>query len=72
MSPRRTSQGKICQRHEFMRIIRFSKGVIGVVKVASSLERLYGRIFLTEFGGTVNENSSKVRRNTNWNVGKIM
>ena len=66
---------------------------IGVARIAFSLERLYyGRIFLTELGGTflpafflvpfflgegencigkktrrnsVNENSSKVRRNTN-------
>ena len=30
----------------------FSKGFIGVAKIASSLERLYGRIFLTEFGRT--------------------
>ena len=69
----------------------FSEGVIEVAKIAFSLERVYGRIFLTEFRGTffagffpglfffgqgentprknprrnsVNENSSKVRRNT--------
>ena len=31
----------------------FSEGDIGVAKIAFSLERLYyGRIFLTEFGGT--------------------
>ena len=42
VSPRRSNQGKIYQRYEFIRIIRFSKGVIGVAKIASSLERLYG------------------------------
>ena len=68
-----------------------SEGVIKVAKIALFLERLYGGIFLTEFGGTffagffpvsfflgprrkytgkkpqrnsVNENSSKFRRNT--------
>ena len=30
----------------------FSEGVIVVAKIASSLERLHGRISLTEFGGT--------------------
>ena len=30
----------------------FSKGVIEVATIAFSLERVYGRIFLTEFGGT--------------------
>ena len=30
----------------------FSEGVIEVAKIAFSLERVYGRIFLTEFGGT--------------------
>ena len=30
----------------------FSEGVIKVAKVSFSLERLYGQIFLTEFGGT--------------------
>ena len=30
----------------------FSEGVIGVAKIAISLERLYKRVFLTEFGGT--------------------
>ena len=29
----------------------FSEGVIEVKKIAFSLERVYGRIFLTEFGG---------------------
>ena len=29
----------------------FSEGVIEVVKIAFSLERVYGRIFQTEFGG---------------------
>ena len=29
----------------------FSEGVIEVAKIAFSLERVYGRIFLTEFGG---------------------
>ena len=29
-----------------------SEGVIEVAKIALFLERLYGRIFLTEFGGT--------------------
>ena len=70
----------------------FSEGVIEVAKIEFSLEGVYGRIFLTEFGGkffasffpslfffsakekkhpekkprrnSVNENSSKVRRNT--------
>ena len=69
----------------------FSEGIIEVAKIVFSLERVYGRIFLTEFGGTffagsfpglfflgqgentpwkkprrnsVNENSSKIRRNT--------
>ena len=51
-SPRTNTQGKICQRHEFIRITRFSEGVIGVAKILSSFEKLYGRIFLTEFGGT--------------------
>ena len=32
--------------------MNFSEGVIWVPKVGSSLERLYARIFLTEFGGT--------------------
>ena len=35
---------------EFIRIIRFSEGVIGIAKIASSLEKQNGRIFLTEFG----------------------
>ena len=30
----------------------FSEGVIEVAKIAFSLERVYGRIFLTEFRGT--------------------
>ena len=30
----------------------FSQGLIEVVKIASSLGRLYGRVFLTEFGET--------------------
>ena len=30
----------------------FSEGVTEVAKVAFSLERVYGRIFLTGFGGT--------------------
>ena len=69
----------------------FSEGVNEVAKIVFSLERVYGQIFLTKFGGTffagffpgisffgqeentprkkprinsVNENSSKVRRNT--------
>ena len=65
----------------------FSEGVMQVAKIAFFFERLYGRIFLTESGGTsfagffpdvffpkytgkksrrnsVNDNSSKVRRNT--------
>ena len=32
--------------------IDMSEGVIEVAKIAFSLERPYGRIFLTEFGGT--------------------
>ena len=31
----------------------FSKGVMEVAKIAFSLERVYGWIFLTEFGGIV-------------------
>ena len=46
-SPRRSTQEKICQRHEFTQIIRFSEGVIGVAKIASSLNRLHGEIFLS-------------------------
>ena len=69
----------------------FSEGVNEVAKIVFSLERVYGQIFLTKFGGTfcagffpgisffgqgentsrkkprinsINENSSKVRRNT--------
>ena len=68
----------------------FSEGVVEVAKFAFSVERVYGQIFLTEFGWTffagffpslffkerihrektqqklkkINENSSKVRRNT--------
>ena len=30
----------------------FSEGIIEVAKIAFSLERVRGRIFLTEFGGT--------------------
>ena len=30
----------------------FCEGVIEVAKIAFSLERVYGRIFLSEFGGT--------------------
>ena len=30
----------------------FSEGVTEIAKVAFSLERVYGRIFLTGFGGT--------------------
>ena len=30
----------------------FSEGVIEVAKIAFPLERVYGPIFLTEFGGT--------------------
>ena len=68
----------------------FPEGVMQVTKIVFSLERVYGRVFLTEFGGilfagffsdifffgqgentprkkthrnSVNENSSKVKRN---------
>ena len=51
-SQRRSTKGKICQSHKFIWIIRFSEGVNGVVKIASSLKRLHGEIFLTEFVGT--------------------
>ena len=30
----------------------FSEGAIEVAKIAFSLERVYGRIFMTQFGGT--------------------
>ena len=30
----------------------FSEGVIEIAKIAFSFERVYGRIFLTEFEGT--------------------
>ena len=75
----------------YMSHLIFLKELSRFLKIAFSLERVYGRIFLTEFGGTffaglfpglfslakekihreknpaetqVNENSSKVRRNT--------
>ena len=82
----------LCQMHKFIRIIRFSEGVIRLAKIASSLKRLiwtdifdwvWGNIFLRAFfpmsffprpgrkytrkkprRNSVNENSSKVRRNT--------
>ena len=74
-----------------MNHVTFPKELSRLKKIAFSLERVYGRIFLTEFRGTffagffpglfffgqgentprknprrnsVNENSSKVRRNT--------
>ena len=91
MLPRRCTLGKISLRYEFIKSCDFSEGVIEVAKIAFCLERAYGRILLTDFGGTfsanfflchfflgqgqntsgkkpyrnpVNENSSKVRRNT--------
>ena len=89
--PEEAAKEKYAKEYKFMRIIRFSERVFGVAKIASFVERLYGRIFLTEFRGTffvgffpvsfflkprrkytgkkpcrnsINENSSKVRRNT--------
>ena len=47
MSPRKSTLGKsLCESFEF------SEGIIGVTKIAFSLERLSGQIFLTESGGT--------------------
>ena len=48
MSPRRSTLG-------IYESFDISEGVIEVAKIALSLERLYGRIFLTEFEGTVFE-----------------
>ena len=35
-----------------MGLYNFSEGVLQFEKIVFSLERLYGRIFLTELGGT--------------------
>ena len=50
--PEEAPKEKSAKDMNLYELFDFSEVVIGVAKIASSLERLYWRIFLTEFGGT--------------------